>query len=53
MNNFFHFHAVFLLNCAVQTYDWGRPGSQSTVARLAKSGNANFSLDEKKPYAEV
>ncbi|XP_076398177.1 mannose phosphate isomerase isoform X2 [Megachile rotundata] len=41
------------LKCKVQTYDWGKHGIDSTVATLMKSANADFTLDEKKPYAEL
>ncbi|KZC09457.1 PREDICTED: mannose-6-phosphate isomerase [Dufourea novaeangliae] len=41
------------LKCKIQTYDWGRHGIDSTVATLAKSANSDFTLDEKKPYAEL
>ena len=40
------------LKCCVQTYAWGRRGSQSTVARLAQN-NPEFRLDEEITYAEV
>ncbi|XP_031830410.1 mannose phosphate isomerase [Nomia melanderi] len=41
------------LKCKIQTYDWGRYGIDSTVATLVKSANSDFTLDEKKPYAEL
>lgn len=37
---------------AVQSYDWGIVGSNSTVAKLDAS-NAGRSVDEARPYAEV
>ena len=40
------------LKCCVQTYAWGKHGSQSTVARLAQN-NPEFQLDEETSYAEV
>lgn len=40
------------LKCCVQTYAWGKHGSQSTVARLAQN-NPEFQLDEETTYAEV
>ena len=43
----------FLLQCSVQTYEWGRVGADSTVARFAQSGDPSFKLDANKPYAEV
>ncbi|VDN17974.1 unnamed protein product [Gongylonema pulchrum] len=41
------------LVCAVQTYDWGRPGSASEVANLKRAADTHFVIDEKKPYAEL
>lgn len=41
------------LKCAVQSYDWGKHGINSIVADLMKSANADFVLDEQKPYAEL
>lgn len=41
------------LICKIQTYDWGRHGIDSTVATLMKSANSDFTLDEKKSYAEL
>ncbi|CAG9540988.1 unnamed protein product [Cercopithifilaria johnstoni] len=41
------------LQCAVQTYDWGRQGSQSEVAALIHAANKQFVIDETKPYAEL
>lgn len=35
-----------------QNYDWGKLGSQSIVAQLARSGNG-LEVDESKPYAEL
>lgn len=40
------------LRCSVQNYDWGRLGSESTVARLfSMNSGAEVQLD--KPYAEL
>ena len=39
------------LQCCVQTYAWGRQGSQSTVAKLAQN-NPEFRLNEETTYAE-
>lgn len=39
------------LRCSVQNYDWGRIGSESTVARLF-SLNSRVQIEEKRPYAE-
>lgn len=41
------------LKCAVQTYDWGKRGINSVVADLMKTANADFILDEQKPYSEL
>lgn len=41
------------LKCAFQTYDWGKRGINSIVADLLKTANADFVLDEQKPYAEL
>ncbi|KAM0055227.1 putative mannose-6-phosphate isomerase [Helianthus debilis subsp. tardiflorus] len=39
------------LNCSIQSYDWGRIGSDSQVARLFES-NCGVRIDETKHYAE-
>ncbi|GAB1600321.1 mannose-6-phosphate isomerase-like [Argonauta hians] len=44
---------VFPLKCAVQNYVWGKLGSQSEVARLSRSGNPDFKLQQDVPYAEL
>lgn len=41
------------LKCSVQSYDWGKRGTESTVATLVKAANPDFILDESKPYAEL
>ncbi|VIO88746.1 Uncharacterized protein BM_BM13978 [Brugia malayi] len=41
------------LICAVQTYDWGRRGSQSEVAILMHAADKQFVIEETKPYAEL
>ncbi|KAE9419394.1 hypothetical protein Angca_003348, partial [Angiostrongylus cantonensis] len=41
------------LICAVQKYDWGKPGSQSTVAALVRDGRHSDYVDDDKPYAEL
>ena len=43
---------MFGIKCAVQTYAWGKLGSTSEVAKLAKSDD-KFDLKEDTPYAEV
>lgn len=42
------------LKGSIQTYDWGKKGSSSLVARLAKNAiGQEFIIDENKSYAEV
>lgn len=41
------------LRCSVQCYEWGKLGAESTVANLVKAANADFDLDNEKPYAEL
>ncbi|KAF9167965.1 Mannose-6-phosphate isomerase [Actinomortierella ambigua] len=45
-------HPIFRLECKVQSYEWGKIGSSSKVARFAASA-PSFQLDENKPYAEL
>ena len=40
------------LQCKVQNYAWGNPGSSSAVAQLAHAGGSAETIDEGKPYAE-
>jgi len=42
-----------LLKCKVQSYDWGRLGSNSSAAVLCAGGDPEFKIDEEKPYAEL
>lgn len=45
---------VFAIVPTTQSYDWGKIGSDSKVAQLAASSKVSgFTLDDKKPYAEV
>jgi hypothetical protein len=44
---------VFPLSCGVQTYDWGKVGSNSKAAVYGQVSSPGFEIDEKKPYAEV
>ena len=44
---------VFLLKCAVQTYAWGKQGSNSEVARLMRNADDGFVVNENTTYAEV
>lgn len=42
------------LQCGVNTYDWGKKGSDSAAARFATATPApDFSVQEDQPYAEV
>ncbi|KAF4646444.1 hypothetical protein FOZ61_005861, partial [Perkinsus olseni] len=44
-----------LVEPAIQNYAWGKMGSTSKVALLAKEGDhtGSFKIDESKPYAEL
>lgn len=45
---------VFPLLPTIQSYDWGKRGSESKVAQLAAASNIpGFKFDERTPYAEV
>lgn len=45
---------VFPIIPTTQQYDWGKIGLASKVAQFANAAKAQgFSLDEKRPYAEV
>ncbi|ESZ98190.1 mannose-6-phosphate isomerase, class I [Sclerotinia borealis F-4128] len=42
------------LQCGVNSYDWGKVGSDSAAAKFAAATPSNdFSIQEKKPYAEL
>eukprot|EP00092_Neocalanus_flemingeri_P007266 GFUD01007846.1.p1 GENE.GFUD01007846.1~~GFUD01007846.1.p1 ORF type:complete len:415 (+),score=108.80 GFUD01007846.1:58-1302(+) len=41
------------LNCSVQSYAWGKVGSDSQVARLAAKACQNFQVSEEQTYAEL
>lgn len=43
---------IFRIDCKVQSYDWGKVGSSSKVAKFAAS-SPGFTVDENRPYAEV
>jgi mannose-6-phosphate isomerase len=46
--------SVFALIPTTQSYDWGKAGSDSEVARLATASNLpGFELDTNARYAEV
>lgn len=41
------------LECAAQSYAWGKIGSDSLVARLKNAQSSDFTISEEKPYAEL
>lgn len=41
------------LKCGAQTYDWGKLGSSSAVARFAKTSDSTLTISEDTPYAEL
>lgn len=42
------------LQCGVNSYDWGKKGSDSAAARFAAATPAqDFSINADQPYAEV
>ncbi|KAF9425855.1 Mannose-6-phosphate isomerase [Podila epigama] len=43
---------IFRLDCKAQSYDWGKVGTASKVAKFASS-SPGFTIDENKPYAEL
>lgn len=45
--------SVFPIIGGVQSYDWGKLGSESKAAQYAAQGLPEFTIDEQKPYAEV
>lgn len=46
--------SIVRLKTSLQTYDWGKQGSESLVARLASAAvGSDFELDENTNYAEV
>lgn len=44
---------VFKIAPGIQSYDWGKRGSASLAAQFASESVPDFSVDEKKTYAEV
>lgn len=42
-----------VLSPALQTYAWGKRGSQSAACRLKASADPDFTPDENQTYAEV
>jgi mannose-6-phosphate isomerase len=47
------FHPLLQLSPGIQSYDWGKKGSDSLAAQLGKVSVKGFEVDEEKPYAEV
>ncbi|KAF9584549.1 Mannose-6-phosphate isomerase [Lunasporangiospora selenospora] len=43
---------IIRLDCKAQSYDWGKVGSSSKVAKFASSSHT-LSVDESRPYAEL
>ncbi|CAH0488620.1 unnamed protein product [Peronospora farinosa] len=41
------------LQCMVQTYAWGKPGLESSVAQLKEAADYSFKADANTPYAEL
>lgn len=41
------------LECAAQSYAWGKIGSDSLVGRLKNEQTSDFEIEEDKPYAEL
>lgn len=42
------------LQCGVNSYDWGKKGSDSAAAKFAAATpSADLSIQQDKPYAEV
>ena len=41
------------LDCAVQKYDWGRRGHESSVARFKSTQNKSFQIVAEDAYAEL
>jgi mannose-6-phosphate isomerase len=47
------FHAIFKVTPGLQSYEWGKKGSDSLAAQMAKECVEGFEVDENKEYAEV
>ena len=43
------------LQCGVNSYEWGKKGSESRAAQFAAASldENDFKIEEEKPYAEV
>lgn len=44
---------LYRLQCGVNSYDWGKIGSESAAAKYAAATPSDFSIQSDKPYAEV
>ncbi|KAF8977545.1 Mannose-6-phosphate isomerase [Entomortierella lignicola] len=44
--------SVFRLDCKAQSYDWGKIGTASKVAKFVSS-SPSFTIDQDRPYAEL
>ncbi|HEV7738083.1 MAG TPA: type I phosphomannose isomerase catalytic subunit [Chlamydiales bacterium] len=44
---------ILPISGGVQSYDWGKLGSTSKAAQYAAKDLPGFTIDERKPYAEV
>ncbi|KAM7268286.1 hypothetical protein ACFE04_010452 [Oxalis oulophora] len=44
---------VIRLTCAVQNYDWGKPGNESSTVANLYAKNSITKIDTDKPYAEL
>ena len=47
------FRPIFAITPGVQSYEWGKRGSDSLTAQLAGVCVEGFEVDEDKTYAEV
>ncbi|KAJ9101248.1 hypothetical protein QFC21_003467 [Naganishia friedmannii] len=47
------FHPLLQLSPGIQSYDWGKIGSDSLAAQLGTTSVKGFKVDEEKPYAEL
>jgi hypothetical protein len=47
------FKPIFAITPGVQSYEWGKRGSDSLTAQLAEVCVEGFKVDEDKTYAEV
>ncbi len=44
---------MYNIDCSVQTYDWGRIGSNSSVAVFKAAMSTDFKIDANERYAEL